>query len=167
VELDPAPHGVSLVAAWSEPATLRPVRSTLRPITFHRLEVASLVAGDDAVVVGVLDGRPGIELPLTVTLPPPSLARVALPGHALHFGSWSGTVTREPEGDVWVPEAAGSGRLEFDLVPRTLLLRNAVFAWASAYVYRPNPTTVIAAIGLAALTLVLLRRPRPAAPDSR
>jgi hypothetical protein len=34
-------------------------------------------------------------------------------------------------------------------------------------VYRPNPTTVIAVIGLAALALVLVRRPRPAAPDSR
>jgi hypothetical protein len=167
VELDPAPRSVSLVAAWSEPARSRPVRSLLRPITFQRLEIAPFRAPDDAVVVGVLDGRPGIELPLTVTLPPPSLARVVLPGQALHFASWPGSITREPDGDAWVPEASGSGRLELDLVPRTLLLRNRAFAWIRDYVYRPNPTTVIAVIGLAALALVLVRRPRPAAPDSR
>jgi hypothetical protein len=48
-----------------------------------------------------------------------------------------------------------------DLVPRTVFLRNGGFARAREYLYRPNAAAIVAAAGLAALALVLIRRPRP------
>ena len=121
LELGPASRGASIVTAWSEAAPVRHVRSTLRPPTFERLEVALPATGDDALVAIVLDGHPGIEMPLTVRLPPPSLARVTVPRHALYFGSGPGTTGAEPDGDAWIPAGAGTERIEIDLVPRTLL----------------------------------------------
>jgi len=52
-------------------------------------------------------------------------------------------------------------------VPRTVFLRNAPFAWVAGYLYRPNLGTVVSVLGLAALTLVLIRRPRPVDPANR
>ena len=54
------------------------------------------------------------------------------------------------------------GRLDIELVPRSLFLRNAAFAWARGYLFRPNAGTVIVVAGLAALALVLIHRRRPA-----
>jgi hypothetical protein len=161
LELEPAPRGVAVVQAWAEPASLRPVRAPLRPLAFGRLDVAPPGAADDVVITVVLDGRPGIEIPLAVRLPPPGLARVAVPRYALYFASGPGTVTLDAEGDRWEPAGDGDGRLRLDLVPRTLLLRNGAFARVRGYLYRPNAGTVVAAAGLAALALVLVRRPRP------
>ena len=59
------------------------------------------------------------------------------------------------------PSARDAGPLRLELVPRSLLLRNPAFAWVRGYLYRPNAGTVVAATGLAALTLVLVRRSRP------
>jgi hypothetical protein len=160
IDLEPAPRGVGIVAAWSRPVTPRPVHGTLRTLAFERLEVSAPVRPDDAVVMAVLDGRPGIELPLAARLPPPRLTRLAVPRHALHFVSRPGGVTSGSEGDVWEPAEGDAGTLEVQLVPRGLLLRNAAFAWARGYLYRPNLGALLAATGLAALTLVLVRRPR-------
>jgi hypothetical protein len=166
-ELEPAPRGAAVIAAWTEPAATRVVRAMLRPIAFGRLEIDAPTKSDDALIVAVLDGRPGLEMPLAVRLPPPRLARVALPRHALYFASWPGTVSPDPDGDSWDSAGAGAGRLGLELVPRTVLLRNAAFARVSGYLYRPNPGAVTVAIGLAALTLVLARRPRPPTPERR
>jgi hypothetical protein len=137
------------------------VRATLRPIAFERLDVAPPGAADDVMIAVVLDGRPGIEIPLSVRLPPPRLARVAVPRYALYFASRPGTVALDPDGDRWEPAGDADGPLRVDLVPSTLLLRNGAFAGARVYLYRPNAGTVVAVAGLAALTLVLVRRPRP------
>jgi hypothetical protein len=168
MDLEPAPRGAAVIAAWTEPATTRVVRAMLRPIAFGRLEVDAPTMSDDALIVAVLDRRPGLEIPLAVRLPPPRLARVALPRHALYFASWPGTVSPDSDGeDNWDSAGDGSGRLGIELVPRTILLRNAAFARVSGYLYRPNPGVVAVAIGLAALTLVLVRRPRRPAPEGR
>ena len=161
VELEPAPRGVIVVQAWAEPASLRPVRATLRPVAFERLDVMPSGAAEDVIITVVLDGRPGIEIPLAVRLPPPRLARVAVPRYALYFASRPGTVTRDADGDRWEPGGNAEGPLQVDLVPTTLLLRNGAFARVREYLYRPNAGTVVAAAGLAALALVLTRRPRP------
>jgi hypothetical protein len=167
VDLEPAPRGVTVVATWPLPVTTRPVHVTLRTLAFGRLEVDAPARNDDAMLMVVLDGRPGIEMPLAVRLPAPRLARVVLPRHALFFASRPGTVTPSEEGEVWEPTGETVGAVELELVPGTLLLRNAAFAWVRGYLYRPNPGAVAVATGLAALTLVLVRRSRPAAVEGR
>jgi hypothetical protein len=167
MDLEPAPRGVALVAAWSLPATPRPVRAAFRRLAFERLEVDLPAGDDDAMVTTVLDGRPGIEVPLAVRLPAPPLARVVVPRHALHFVSRPGTVAPDPEGDTWESGQRDAGPLALELVPRTLVLRNAAFAWTRPYLYRPNPGAVVLVTGLAALTLVLVRRSRPTGAEDR
>jgi hypothetical protein len=160
LDLEPAPRGVTIVATWALPVTPRPVHAALRTLAFERLEMSALTRTDDAVFMAVLDGRPGVEMPLALRLLPPRLTRLAVPGHALHFVSRPGAVTSNSEGDVWEPGEGDSGPLEVQLVPKWLLLRNAAFAWARGYLYRPNLGALLAATGLAALTLVLVRRSR-------
>lgn len=155
MELGPAARGASIVAAWVEAAPVKPIRSTLRPLVFERLQIALAPRGDEAVAIGVLDAHPGIEIPLVVPLAPPSVARVTLPRHGLYFASGAGTVASGPDGDVWTSAGGQTGTMGIDLVPRTLLLRNALFARVREYLYRPNPVTLTVATGLAALTLVL------------
>lgn len=167
LELGPSAPSVSIVAAWTEPAPARPVRSTLRSLTFQRLTLAPSTAAEDALVATVLDGHPGIEMPLAVRLPAPTLARVTVPRHSLYFASGSGLATSGPDGDAWIPAEGSTGRLGIDLVPRTLLLRNQGVAGVRPYLFRPNPLTLTVVVGLAALTLVLLRRPRTVPPESR
>jgi hypothetical protein len=139
----------------------------LRTLVFERLVIDVPARGDDAVVTAVLDGYPGIEMPVAVPLPAARLARVLVPRHALYFTSRPGTVTSDADGDVWEPAGEDSEPLGLELVPRTRLLRNAVFAWARGYLYRPNPGAVVVATGLAALTLVLVRRSRPIRGEDR
>ena len=168
VDLEPAPRGVTVIAAWPLPVALRPVRAPLRTLEFGRLDLEATARDDDALITAVLDGRPGIELPLAVPLPAPRLTRVVVPRHALFFASRPGTVTSGGEGEVWEPVGESVGVVGIELVPRTLLLRNAVFAWARGYLYRPNPGAAAVAAGLAALTLVLVRRrSRPAGVEGR
>jgi hypothetical protein len=167
MELEPAPRGIAIVAAWSLPVTTRPVRGALRSLALERLQLDPPAREDDATVTAVLDGRPGIEIPLTVRLPPPRLSGVAVPRHALYFASRPGVVAPDPQGETWQPSEPETGPLGVELVPRTLLLRNAAFAWLRGYLYRPNPGTVAMAIGLAALTLVLTRRSRPPGGENR
>ena len=50
-----APRGVTVVATWTEPATVQPIRATLRPITFGRLAVAPPARERRRA----RDGRPG------------------------------------------------------------------------------------------------------------
>jgi hypothetical protein len=161
LELEPAPRGVTVVQAWAQPSPLRPVRAPLRPVAFGRLDVTSSGVSEDAVITVVLDGRPGIEIPVAVRLPRPSVARVSVARYALYFASQPGTVTTGAEGDIWEPGGGGEGLLRVDLVPRTVFLRNGGFARAREYLYRPNAAAIVAAAGLAALALVLVRRPRP------
>jgi hypothetical protein len=167
IDLERAPRGVAIVAAWSLAVTPGPVHATLRTLAFERLEVSAFARADDAMVIAVLDGRPGIEMPLALGLPPPRLTRLAVPRHALHFVSRPGAVTSDSEGDVWEPAEGDIVPLEVQLVPGWLLLRNAAFAWARGYLYRPNLGVLLAATGLAALTLVLVRRSRSIGAEKR
>jgi hypothetical protein len=167
LELEPAPRGVTIARAWAEPAASRPVRPALRSLVFERLEFAAPAGGDDALIAVALDGRPGIEMPLTVRLPPPRLKRVAVPRHALYFADRPGAVTPDEGDERWEPAGEEAGPLWLELVPRSLLARNAAFAWVRGYLYRPNPGTVVVAVGLAALTLLLVRRPRPTDTEGR
>lgn len=163
-ELAPPARGAVLAATWTERAAVRPVRSALRPIAFGRLEIRVPTTRDDVLVAAVLDGHPGVELPLVVPLGAPALLRVALPRHALFFASRPGTVASGPDGDIWETPAVDDAPVALDLVPSTVLLRNPAFRRVDGYLYRPNPATVLVTIGLAALVLVLVRRPRPVAP---
>jgi hypothetical protein len=167
LELGPSARSVSIVAAWADPAPARPIRSTLRSLTLQRLTLAPSAAGEDALVAIVLAGHPGIDMPLAVGLPPPTLARVTVPRHALYFASGPGRPTSGPEDDAWIPAEGGAGPLEIDLVPRTFLLRNQAVAGLRPYLFRPNPLTLAVVVGLAALTLVLARRPRTVPPENR
>lgn len=161
LELEPAPRSVAIVRAWVEPEVARPVHAAFRTVAFQAIEVGGAAAGDDVLITVALDGRPGSEIPLAVQLPPPRLARVVVPRHALYFASPAGVVTPDPEGESWEPVGEGAETLRLELVPRTALLRNPAFAWVRGYLYRPNAGTVVVATGLAALALVLLRRSRP------
>lgn len=161
LDLEPAPRGVVIVRAWVEPAARRPVHATFRPLVFEQIEIGVAAAADDVLITVGLDGRAGIEIPLSVQLPPPRLARVVVPRYALYFTSQPGTVAPDAEGERWEPVGEGAGPLRLELVPGSFLLRNPVFAWVRGYLYRPNAGTVVAATGLAALALVLVRRSRP------
>jgi hypothetical protein len=166
LELEPAPRGATVTAKWIEPVTVEPIRATLRPIAFGRFGVVAPARGDDTILMAVLDGLPGLEWPLAVRLPPPRLARVTVPRHALFFASRPGAVTLEPDGERWDAGAEGGERLGIELVPRSFLLRNWAFARVRDYLYRPNVLTVAVALDLAALTLVLVRRPRSATTEA-
>jgi hypothetical protein len=161
LELEPAPRGVTVILTWAESLVARPVSAPLRALTFEEIGVGGVPKGDDVQITAVLDGRGAIEIPLFVRLPPPRLTRAVVPRHALYFASRPGTATPGPEGETWAPIDEGRGPLRLELVPRSLLLRNPLFAWVGGYLYRPNPGTVAVVIGLAALALVLIRRPRP------
>jgi hypothetical protein len=167
LDLGPASRTVSIIAAWTEPAIPRPVRSTLRLPVFERLELTTASPADDALVTIALDRYPGIEMPLTVALPPPALARVTVPRHALFFVSPAGEGTSGPDGDSWVPADGSLRPIRLDLAPRTVLLRNQTLARLRPYLYRPNPLTLAVIIGVAALTLVLVGRRRSAPPATR
>jgi hypothetical protein len=163
LELEPAPRGVTVVAAWSEPLVTRPIHAALRALTFEDIAVGATSRNDDVLIPAALDGHPGIEIPLIVRLPVPHLTRVRVAHHAFYFAERPGKATPGPEGDTWEASDDVAASTELELVPRSVFLRNPIFAWASDYLYRPNLRTVVVAIGLAALTLVLIRRSRPPA----
>jgi hypothetical protein len=163
LEIEPASRGVTVGLAWAQPAAPRPVRAPFRQLVFQRLALESPLRADDAMVMAVLDGRSGIELPLFVTLPAARVGRAVTPRHALYFASGAGAAATDRDGDGWEPAGDPSGRIDLELVPRSLFLRNAAFAWARGYLFRTNPGTVVAAVGLAALALVLVQRRRPPA----
>jgi hypothetical protein len=167
MDLEPAPRGGTVVAAWSLPVRTRPVRAMLRTLEFGRLEVNAPARNDDALITVVLDGRPGIEMPLAARLPAPSLTRVVVPRHALFFADRPGRITRAEEGEIWEPVGESAVSVELELVPSNLLLRSGPFAWVRGYLYRPNPGAAMVAAGLAALTLVLMRRSRSAGIEGR
>ena len=162
LELEPAPRGVTVAVTWSEPLAARPIRPALRTLTFNEITLGASARTDDVLVPAVLDGRPGIEIPLIVRLPPPRLTRVTLPPHALYFASRPGRATIRTDGETWDSTDDGAPSVRVELVPRSVFLRNPLFGSAADYLYRPNPGTVVSAIALAALTLVLIRRPHPA-----
>jgi hypothetical protein len=167
LELEPAPRGVTVVSTWTDPLVPRPVHAALRALTFEEVVVGASARGDDVLITAALDGHPGLEIPLFVRLPPPGLTRVTAPSHSLYYASGPGKTTPGPEGESWESTGEAAGPLRLELVPRSVFLRNRIFAWASDYLYRPNLGTVVVAVGLAALTLVLIRRPRPAGPENR
>ena len=162
LELEPAPRGVTVVMTWTQRLVPRPVHAALRTLTLQEVEVGVPAKGDDVLVTAALDGYPSLEIPLFVKLPAPRLARVVVPSHALYFASQPGRFTLAPDGESWEATEGATAPLKIELVPRSAVLRNAVFTWAAGYLYRPNPATVAAVVGLAALTLVLIRRARPA-----
>jgi hypothetical protein len=166
LELEPAPRGVTVVMTWTQPLAPRPVRPMLRALTFQEVEVGISAKADDVLITAALDGYPGLEIPLFVQLPAPRLTRVVVPNHALYFASHPGRFTLGPDGESWEAADGATAGLRIELLPRTVFLRNPAFAWAAGYLYRPNPATVVVVFGLAALTLVLIWRARPAA-DAR
>jgi hypothetical protein len=165
MELAPGSRAVSIVAAWTDAPAVRPVRSTLRPIAFERLEIAASTSAEDAIVAAVLDAHPAVELPLAVRLPAASVQRITVPRHALYFATGAGAAEAEPDGDAWTPAGGQMGPIGLDLAPRTLLLRNSAFARVRPYLYRPNATALTAAVGVAAVTLILVVRRRTAPPE--
>jgi hypothetical protein len=167
LELEPAPRGVTVVSTWTEPLVTRPLRATFRALTFEEVVVGASALGDDVLITVVLDGHPGIEIPLFVRLPPPGLTRVVTPSHALYFASGPGKAESGPEGESWEVIGEGVTPLRLELAPRSMFVRNRLFGWAADYLYRPNLGTVVVAFGAAALTLMLIRRPRPADPETR
>jgi hypothetical protein len=162
LELEPAPRGVTVAVTWSEPLVAHPIRPAFRTLPFKDITLGVAARADDVLVPAVLDGHPGIEIPLIVRLPPPSVTRVTLPGHALYFTSRPGRAATGPDEETWESNDEGAPSVRLELTPRSVFLRTSVFAWAAGYLYRPNLGTVVTAIGLAALTLVLIRRPRSA-----
>jgi hypothetical protein len=162
LELEPAPRGVTVVVTWTEPVVVRPVNAALRMLTLEEVVVGTSAKADDVLITAALDGHPGLEIPLFVRLPQPRLGRAVVPSHALYFASRAGRIATAPDGESWEAADEGAGPLRIELLPRTVLLRNPAFGWTAGYLYRPNLGTVVAVLGFAALTLVLIRRPRPA-----
>ena len=161
LELEPAPRGVTVVLTWTESLVTRPVRATLRALTFQEVLLGAPLRGDDVLITAALDGHPELEVPLFVQLPSPRLTRAMVPSHALYFASRPGRTTVGPDGESWEAADRGGDSLRIELVPRSVFLRNAGFAWAAGYLYRPNLGTVVAVLAVAALILVLIRRQRP------
>jgi hypothetical protein len=166
----PAPGAgrVAVVDRRAWPARPEPVRPPLRLLSFVRLAVPALVAGDLAelpVTVALDDGR-GPEIPLVVPAGRPRLDAIDLPRHAFHHTSRPGRLERRADRDTWAPAGAGdSGGVTFELVPAGRVFRNAAFERIRDYVYTPNAAAALGCLGLAALAVVLARRrPRPLAP---
>ncbi len=154
----------SVVAAWPEPMAPRKVRGPLRPPAFGRLDVNVPVASDDAAGHRRRRRPPG-HRDAARSYGCRLLASRVSRCRATRSISSTGPERAPlgPEGETWEPAGDGGGRLALELVPRSFVLRNAAFAWGRGYLYRPNPGAVAAAAGLAALTLVLVRRHRPTA----
>lgn len=147
-------------------AALRPapVTGPLRQIAFGRVAIDPEPAGGELPVTVGLDEVAGFEAPLAAPWPPSRLERVRAPRGALHWVSAPGTSAGEGSWDVWTPAGPGIGRVVVELAPAVPLLRSRWLVRARPYLYRPNATAVVAAAGLAALTLVLGARPRRATP---
>ena len=107
----PAPGAgrVAVVDRRAWPARPEPVRPPLRLLSFVRLAVPALVAGDLAelpVTVALDDGR-GPEIPLVVPAGRPRLDAIDLPRHAFHHTSRPGRLERRADRDTWAPAGAG------------------------------------------------------------
>ncbi|HLE42493.1 MAG TPA: hypothetical protein VJB36_00600, partial [Methylomirabilota bacterium] len=150
------------------------VAAALRRIPFRRLELDGAPARTPAVGVTVaLDAKGAAALPLRLPGASPRFLAVALPRHAFHYASWPGSAGADAGRDVWRPAepGAGAGGLRVELLPRTVLLRNAAFAALKNYLYTPNPAAALAGLALAALAAILTARrrapgPRPADPNA-
>jgi hypothetical protein len=143
-----------------------PIRPTLRPIAFVRLTVTDPLGGDRPVfpVTVALGEASVLEVRLMVVPRALGVAEVRLPRHALHHASVPGGVRRADDGDVWMPASPVSAAT-LELLPATVVLRNAGFARLKDYLYTPNPGAALGCLTLAAMARVLTgRRARPATP---
>jgi hypothetical protein len=168
IELEPGVRRLELTVRWTEPARVTPVRPPLRLLAFRRLEIGATPApaGVLLAVTVPLEGR-DLEAPLVLALPPARVERLLVPARALHWVSQPGSHAREEDRDIWTPApGVAPGALVAELVPHGVLFRNAVFAGIRRYVYRASVVTVVGTIGLAALALVLGRRPGAARAES-
>jgi hypothetical protein len=165
IEVDPDAGAVAIVARWREPVSPIPVRPALRWLAFRRLIVPPLRGRPDTLVgfVVAVAGGPALAGAMAVTLPQPRTAALTVPTWALHHVSRPGARVVDERGETWMADGSdGGGPLAVELVPPTLLLRNRLFAAARGYIYRPNPAAFTGTGGLAALVLLLVRRPRRA-----
>jgi hypothetical protein len=153
---------VVVVERWTRAAAARPVRPLLRLVSFTQVTMPREDAKDRELWVTVaLDGVGGAAPMLVVDTPAPRLARLVAPRYSLFYVSRPGTVSTGEAADEWVPSApTPADGAAVETVPRTALFRNAAFAWLAAYLYVPNPTTILALVGLAALVGVLTARRR-------
>jgi hypothetical protein len=164
----PGAARVAVVDRRAWPARPEPVRPPLRLLSFVRLAVAAPAVGDLTevpVTVALDDGR-GPEVPLVVSANRPRLDAIDLPRHAFHYAGRPGRLERREARDAWAPADGGlAGGVIFELVPAARPFRSGAFARIKDYLYTPNPAAALGCLGLAALTVVLVRRrPRPPAP---
>ncbi|MBI4014173.1 MAG: hypothetical protein HY359_17780 [Candidatus Rokubacteria bacterium] len=142
------------------------VATAFRRIAFRRLALGARPVRTPALDVMVaLDAGRGPALPLRVPGASPRLEGAALPRHAFHYASRPGAIGPDGGRDVWRPadDEAGRDGVRVELLPRTVLLRNAAFAALKEYLYTPNPAAALAGVVLAALAAILAGR-RPAVP---
>jgi hypothetical protein len=164
----PGAARVAVVDRRAWPARPEPVRPRLRLPSFVRLSVAPPAGGDlaEVPVTVALDGGRGPEIPLVVPPGPPRLEAIDLPRHAFHHADRPGRLERREDRDTWTPVTAPDGGVTFELVPGARVLRNAAFVRVKDYLYTPNPAAALGCLGLAALAVVLARRPRPPSPST-
>lgn len=149
------------------PVTPLPVRAPLRLIPFRRLALDGAPgASAEFLITMALGDAVGPEPLLGLRAGPPRLDGIALPRDALHYASLPGRVAPTGDRDVWVPldPTRATQGVVLEVLPATVLLRNPLFAPLGPYLYTPNLAATLALTGLAALALVLVRRPRAAAP---
>lgn len=83
-----------------------------------------------------------------------------MPRGALHRASGAGSRTGEGAWEVWTAAEPGAEPLVVELASPRASLRSRWVAGVRAYLYRPNRAAAAAALGLAALTLVLAAHSR-------
>ncbi|MGH7321431.1 MAG: hypothetical protein ACRELA_17640 [Candidatus Rokuibacteriota bacterium] len=167
VVLTPPAGRVVVVDRRAGALTLVPVRSALKTIAFSRLVVEPAPGPPPELAVTVaLDGASGSGVPLSIEPPAPRLEGLILPRHSLHHVNAPGALTEDGLHDAWVPTDTESlvRAVQVELVPSTILLRNPVFAALKAYLYVPTVHASLVLTGLAAVALILVARPRGAAP---
>jgi hypothetical protein len=167
IALPPGVDRVVIVDRRAGPVMVRPVRGLLRRLPFGRIGVEREDARGELLVGLALDQAGGPEALLPVETLPPRVERVSAPRYSLHYVSVPGSLSATAGEDVWIPAAPGDSgdpSLAVELVPPAWWLRNRIFERVRGYLYEINLTMLSMLTGLAALTGVLVRRRRPAAP---
>jgi hypothetical protein len=166
--LSPPVRRLVLEREVTRPVRFTAVRAALRPLAFQRLEAWPGAEGPVRAVTGVVVEDGGPEVFLAADLGPPRLQAVWLPRYALYYASAPGTRVAENGHEAWMPPPGGAPTVPvaLELVPPSGWLRNRLFERVRPYLYGWSPTTILALLGLSALTVLLGRRPRWSPPPS-